>query len=69
MENETSVLLDDNRNNQDLDRFPTFMLKTDNIEKAYAMMRDKGVEIVRDIQFDQYFMICDNEKNSIIICK
>lgn len=68
MENGTGILLDDNRNNQDLKAFPTFMLKTDNVAQAFKLMQDKGVKIVRDIQFNQYFIIEDHEGNTIIVC-
>lgn len=68
MENGTGILLDDNRNNQDLKTFPTFMLKTGNVEQAFKLMQDKGVKIVRDIQFNHYFMIEDIEGNTILVC-
>lgn len=69
MESGTGLLLDDNRNNQDLGAFPTFMLKTDDVGQAFKLMQDKGVTIVRDIQFNHYFMIEDREGNTLMICK
>ena len=69
MKNGTGILLDDNRNNSDLDAFPTFMLKTDDIHAAYQWMIAQGVEIVRDIQYNHYFMAKDIEGNSLMICR
>lgn len=68
MPNGTGILLDDNRNNQDLGTFPTFMLKTDHIRSAFHFVQSKGINIVRDIQFDHYFMIEDIEGNTMMIC-
>jgi predicted enzyme related to lactoylglutathione lyase len=61
MSNGTGLLLDDNRNNQDLEGFPTFMLKASHIREAFAWAQDNGIEIVRDVQFDHYFMMKDIE--------
>jgi predicted enzyme related to lactoylglutathione lyase len=68
MEKGTGILLDDNRNNQDLDSFPTFMLKATNIHEAYETVKKMGIEIVREIQFDHYFLIKDLEGNTMMIC-
>ncbi|PZD96840.1 hypothetical protein DNH61_06485 [Paenibacillus sambharensis] len=68
MENGTGILLDDNRNNTDLSDYPTLMLRAENIKEAYQFLVDKGADIVRDIQFDHYFMVKDIEGNMIMIC-
>jgi predicted enzyme related to lactoylglutathione lyase len=68
MANGTGILLDDNRNNQDFGKYPTFMLKSSNIHEAYAVSQESGVKIVRDVQFDHYFMIEDPEGNVVMIC-
>jgi predicted enzyme related to lactoylglutathione lyase len=68
MSNGTGILLDDNRNNQDFGNFPTFMLKSSNIHEAYASSQESGVKIVRDVQFDHYFLIEDPEGNVVMIC-
>lgn len=62
------ILLDDNRNNQDLDSFPTFMVKATNIHEAFDYVKKNGIEVVREIQYDHYFMIKDLEGNTIMIC-
>ncbi|GAA0315319.1 hypothetical protein GCM10008967_02310 [Bacillus carboniphilus] len=62
------ILLDDNRNNQDLESFPTYMLKASNIHEAYQYVKNEGIEVVRDIQFDHYFMIKDKEGNTVMVC-
>jgi predicted enzyme related to lactoylglutathione lyase len=65
----TDILLDDNRNNQDLPTFPTLMFKVSNVYDAYALIKEKQIDIVREIQHDHYFMIKDIENNTIILCK
>lgn len=66
--NGTGILLDDNRNNRDLEALPTFMIKTEHIREAYTFMANNNITIVRDIQFDHYFIIQDPERNTVIIC-
>lgn len=68
MQNGTGILLDDNRNNQDLAALPTFMLKASNIQEACAFVRNTRITIVRDVQFDHYFIIEDPEGNAVMIC-
>jgi predicted enzyme related to lactoylglutathione lyase len=68
MDTGTGILLDDNRNNQDLPAFPTIMLKATNIHDAYAFVKEKNIEVVREIQYDHYFIIKDIEGNTIMIC-
>jgi predicted enzyme related to lactoylglutathione lyase len=68
MDNGTGILLDDNRNNQDLSSFPTFMLKASNIHEAYSFIQERKIEVVREIQFDHFCMIKDIEDNTIMIC-
>ncbi len=58
----------DNRTNQDLAALPTFMLKASNIHEAYSFVRSSGVTIVRDVQFDHYFIVEDPEGNAVMIC-
>lgn len=68
MENGTGILLDDNRNNQDLPSYPTFMLTARDIQEAYRFVKQNEIPVVRDIQYDQYFMIKDPENHTIMIC-
>lgn len=68
MPNGTGILLDDNRNNQDLAAFPTFMLKSEQIQQAFKYIQSRGINVVRDIQFDHYFMIEDLEGNTMMVC-
>ncbi|MFB0844232.1 VOC family protein [Paenibacillus oleatilyticus] len=68
MPNGTGILLDDNRNNRDLAALPTFMLKAANIHEACAFVRSTGMKIVRDVQFDHYFIVEDPEGNAVMIC-
>ncbi|MRG87837.1 VOC family protein [Salinibacillus xinjiangensis] len=68
MDNGTGLLLDDNRNNDDLDTYPTFMLKASNIHEAFAYIQEKEIEVVREIQFDHFFFIKDLEGNTVMIC-
>lgn len=69
MDNGTGILLDDNRNNDDFDKYPTFMLKASHILEAYRYMQNKNVRIVREIEYDHHFFISDPEGNTVIICK
>ncbi|QTM99112.1 hypothetical protein ERJ70_07230 [Sediminibacillus dalangtanensis] len=64
----TGILLDDNRNNQDLTSFPGFMLKAKDIKEAFSYVRKSDVEVVRNVQHDHYFIIKDAEENSVMIC-
>ncbi|SDL84221.1 VOC family protein [Sediminibacillus halophilus] len=63
----TGILLDDNRNNQDLTAFPGFMLKAQDINEALSYVRKSHVDVVRNVQHDHYFVIKDIEGNSIMI--
>jgi predicted enzyme related to lactoylglutathione lyase len=65
----TDILLDDNRNNKDLPTLPTLMFKVSNVHDAYALIKEKQIDIVREIQHDHYFMIKDIENNTIILCQ
>jgi predicted enzyme related to lactoylglutathione lyase len=69
MDHGTGILLDDNRNNQGLKKFPTFMLKASNIHEAYEFVIQNNIEITQEIQFDHFFMIKDLEGNSVMVCQ
>jgi predicted enzyme related to lactoylglutathione lyase len=68
MDNGTGILLDDNRNHDDFEKYPTFMLKASHILEAYRFMQNKNVRILREIEYDHHFFISDPEGNSVIIC-
>jgi predicted enzyme related to lactoylglutathione lyase len=68
MDNGTGILLDDNRNNDDFQKYPSFMLKASNIRDAHRYMQNKNVQIVRGIEYDHHFFIQDPEGNAVIIC-
>ncbi|GEL77702.1 VOC family protein [Tenuibacillus multivorans] len=68
MDSGTGILLDDNRHNQELEKFPTFMLKASEIHEAYEFVKQKNINILQDMQFDHFFIIKDPEGNSVMIC-
>lgn len=68
MDNGTGILLDDSRNNGDFRRFPTFMLKARDIHDAHRFAKEKGIKVVRDVQFDHWFAIEDPEGNTVMVC-
>lgn len=64
----TGVLLDDNRNNRDWPKLPTFMLKASDIRQAYRLMENKNADILRGIEQDRHFFAADPEGNPMIVC-
>ena len=65
------VLLDDNRNNSSHVR-PSFMLHTDDIDKAYQLVVKNGGEIIREIERDEmvsFFNFKDMDENMVMICQ
>jgi predicted enzyme related to lactoylglutathione lyase len=48
---------------------PLFHFNTDNIEEAYQFMKVKGVNIISDIEHDQYFNFKDFDGNILMVCK
>jgi predicted enzyme related to lactoylglutathione lyase len=68
MDNGTGILLDDNRQHEHFEKYPTFMLKAPNIREAYRYMQSKNTRILVEIEHDHHFFIQDPEGNSVIIC-
>ncbi|MOA24632.1 Glyoxalase-like domain protein [compost metagenome] len=50
-------------------RTPMFHFNTDDIHKAYQLMKDKGVELVSEIENGHFFNIKDPDGNMLMICK
>lgn len=48
---------------------PAFMLITDDLQASFNYMKDLGVEIVTDIQDEQWFVVKDLDGNKLMICK
>lgn len=52
-----------------LDRAPLFHFNTQDIEAAYAHMKEMGVELVGEIQHGHFFNFKDLDGNLLMICK
>ncbi|WP_053218611.1 VOC family protein [Virgibacillus senegalensis] len=48
---------------------PAIQFGTDNIQASYQFMKDNGVNLVTDIQYDQFFVIKDPDGNMMMVCK
>jgi catechol 2,3-dioxygenase-like lactoylglutathione lyase family enzyme len=48
---------------------PMFHFNTLNIEEAFSFMKNKGVNVVSDIQHHHYFNFKDPDGNMLMICK
>ncbi|BAC13668.1 hypothetical protein [Oceanobacillus iheyensis HTE831] len=65
------MLLDDNRNNPDYVR-PSFMLLTEDIDKAYGWIKENDGIIEREIARDDmvsFFVFSDMDKNMVMVCE
>ncbi|OLS33960.1 VOC family protein [Bacillus sp. MRMR6] len=49
-------------------RTPMFHFNTEDIHEAYRFMKEKGVEIVTDIEHGHSFNIKDPDANMLMIC-
>ncbi|GGB52336.1 VOC family protein [Virgibacillus dakarensis] len=66
----TEIVLDSKIFSKDnVFRTPPFHFNTTDIEKAYKYMKGKNVEIVTEIQFDQWFNFKDPDGNHLMICQ
>ncbi|HAM80263.1 VOC family protein [Ornithinibacillus bavariensis] len=50
-------------------RTAAFHFNTENIEEAYCYMKEKGVELISDIEHNHYFNFKDPDGNMLMICK
>ncbi|NMH69986.1 VOC family protein [Bacillus sp. RO3] len=48
--------------------FPAIQFATDNIYESYQFMKNNGVELVTDIQNDQFFIFKDPDGNVLMVC-
>ncbi|RBP07862.1 putative enzyme related to lactoylglutathione lyase [Rossellomorea aquimaris] len=48
--------------------FPAIQFATDDIHDSYQFMKDNGVELVTDVQNDQYFVFKDPDGNVLMVC-
>jgi len=50
-------------------RTPMFHFNTDDIQEAYHFMKEKGVEVITEIEHGHWFNIKDPDGNMLMICK
>lgn len=48
---------------------PVFHFNTENIEEAFTFLKNKGVDVITDIQHGHYFNFKDPDGNLLMICK
>lgn len=48
---------------------PAFMFQTDDIQAAYQFMKANNVELVTEIQGEQWFVFKDPDGNLLMVCK
>ncbi|MEK3917575.1 VOC family protein [Paenibacillus sp. FSL H7-0331] len=49
--------------------FPAFHFNTNHIQEAYQFMKSKNVELVTEIQHNQWFNFKDPDGNLLMVCK
>lgn len=69
MDRQPGILLDDNRMHREWRRYPTFMLRATDVQAAFRLMRDAGVRILTDIEFNHHFFAEDPEGHSFAVCQ
>jgi catechol 2,3-dioxygenase-like lactoylglutathione lyase family enzyme len=50
-------------------QIPLFHFNTENIEDAYLYMKQKGIDVINEIQHGHYFNFRDPDGNTLMICK
>ncbi|MBM7583710.1 catechol 2,3-dioxygenase-like lactoylglutathione lyase family enzyme [Bacillus pakistanensis] len=66
----TGMVLDSKIYSKDkIFKAPAFHLNTHNIEDAYKHMKKKKVELITEIEHDQWFNFKDPDGNVLMICK
>ena len=48
---------------------PAFMFLTKDLAASYAFAQEKGIHIVTEIHYDQWFVIKDPDQNLLMICR
>ncbi|MYL48133.1 VOC family protein [Halobacillus litoralis] len=48
---------------------PAFHFNTEDIEAAYTYMKEKGIDVVSEIQFGHFFNFKDPDGNLLMICQ
>lgn len=48
---------------------PAFMFLTDDLGRSYEYMKEIGVELVTEIEYDHWFVVKDPSGNKIMICR
>ncbi|SEQ32596.1 VOC family protein [Piscibacillus halophilus] len=48
---------------------PVIQFGTDDIHASYQFMKEKGIELVTDVQFDQFFVFKDLDGNLLMVCR
>lgn len=68
--NGTGIVLDSKVFSEDnLFKTPMFHFNTLNIEEAYKFLKEKGVNLLTEIQHHHYFNFTDPDGNHLMICK
>lgn len=68
--NGLNLVLDSKIYNEDsYFRNPAFHFNTDDIHEAYHFMKNRGVELVTDIENGHWFNFKDPDGNMLMICK
>jgi catechol 2,3-dioxygenase-like lactoylglutathione lyase family enzyme len=49
--------------------FPAFHFNTNHIQEAYQFMKSKNVELITEIQHNQWFNFKDPDGNLLMVCK
>lgn len=71
LDQQTGLILDDNRNNPKDETHPLFMLKTRNTLKAYEYVQQQGIRIVKEYYEDEavsFFNFADFDGNVLMVC-
>lgn len=48
---------------------PAFMLMTDDLQGSLDYMKELGVELVTEIEYDHWFVVKDPDGNKLMICR
>lgn len=66
----TDIVLDSKIYAEDkIFRAPAFHFNTEDIQDAYDYMKSKDVNVITEIQFNQWFNFCDPDGNLLMVCK
>jgi predicted enzyme related to lactoylglutathione lyase len=48
---------------------PAIQFGTDDVHASYQFLKENGVELVTEIQYDQFFVFKDLDGNMLMVCK